>query len=73
VDRVHGVVDWRRARVHGGPRRHEQGGAAALRSPDAHRRWLERKRVMRRGLWGAHRSTADGIEAVRWRQRATGA
>jgi hypothetical protein len=41
VDRVHGAVDWRCARVHGGPRAHGHLAGAWRATARAHRSLLQ--------------------------------
>jgi hypothetical protein len=72
VGQVHGDVDRRRGRVHGGPAggadigrggASPARGAQALGVTDAHRRWLKTSR-MRRCRRGAHRCTSGSGEAA---------
>jgi hypothetical protein len=78
ADRVHGAMDRRRGRVHGGPSggadncvvmHHRCKARQVLWASKARRRGPGRKRVMRQSRRGAHRSTSSGGEAE-W-QRGT--
>jgi hypothetical protein len=73
VDRVHGAVDRRRARVHGGPRAARtlgaavpcrRAGARAHRSSPTGR---NRERGTRETRWAAHRGAGGSVAAGRRR------